>query len=442
MSRPTLKLPKKPATGDRETPGRARKPIRRGSPASKHAAARRVDGKWAVPAVPADADKRTPARFRGDATGTDRSQPARVEAVAAPQRDSTAAAPERGSKAIEQVAEGPGEGRPDGRFPEAGGPPANGRPHQRSKTYPQRGIARSTGARAFPPPPRRSEGDLPAPAGRQSGPPALAPALQVPATAVPETPATTTRMPRGLPKESPRLSRLVSELAACSRREADEWIENGWVSVDGVVVARLGARVSPKAKIGIKDVASRHQTESVTILFNKPCDPAEAAVEDDSDNAVALIRSDNHWPEDSNSCRFQATHLRGLALAGRIENDEGGMLVFTQSGSVARRLTGGDSRLEKEYHVRVEGELPPDGLERLRHGLTLDKVKLLPAQVSWLSEQQLRFVLHESRKRQIRGMCEQLGLRATTIKRVRIGSVSLGKLAAGQWRYLRADERF
>jgi len=94
--------------------------------------------------------------------------------------------------------------------------------------------------------------------------------------------------------------------------------------------------------------------------------------------------------------------------------------VFTQEGSVARRLTGRDARLEKEYHVHVEGELSSVGLERLRHGLSLDKVKLLRAQVSWLHEQKLRFVLHESRKRQIQSMCEQVGLRVTEIKRVRI----------------------
>jgi 23S rRNA pseudouridine2604 synthase len=184
--------------------------------------------------------------------------------------------------------------------------------------------------------------------------------------------------------------------------------------------------------------SEKHPSESVTILFNKPCHPVAA----EDDHAVALIRPDKHWAEDSSTFRFQATHLRGLALAGKLDADEGGMLVFTQEGSVARRLTGGDARLEKEYHVRVEGELSADGLERLRHGLSLDKVKLLRAQVSWLSEQQLRFVLHENRKRQIQGMCEQVGLRVTEIKRVRIGSVSLGKLAAGQWRYLRADERF
>ena len=118
------------------------------------------------------------------------------------------------------------------------------------------------------------------------------------------------------------------------------------------------------------------------------------------------------------------------------------MLVFTQDGSAARRLTGGGARLENEYHLRVQGELSPDGLQLLRHGLSLDNVRLERAQVSWLSEQQLRFVVHENRKRQIQRQCELVGLQVTDIKRVRIGGVSLGKLPPGQWRYLRPDERF
>jgi 23S rRNA pseudouridine2604 synthase len=98
--------------------------------------------------------------------------------------------------------------------------------------------------------------------------------------------------------------------------------------------------------------------------------------------------------------------------------------------------------VEKEYLVRVEGNLAPDGLKRLQHGLTLDGVELKPAQVSWQNEHQLRFVLRQGRKRQIRRMCEAVGLQVLGLKRVRIGQVMLGDLPAGQWRYLRADESF
>ncbi|HRF12768.1 MAG: Ribosomal large subunit pseudouridine synthase F [Candidatus Accumulibacter phosphatis] len=425
MPRTTLKLPnKKPAAAVGDTRAATRKPIRGSSQTAKHTSARRADSQSPVPAAPSGKPGQrntSPARFRNELPREAASPVEQFTAAFPTRQESTVPAPEpRGTTTDSQAAS-----------------PA--RPSQQAKkTYPQRGIARSTGARAFPPAPQRASRDAPALGERVS--PAVAAEAQVqrPAEAPAATPAVTSSTPRGLAKESPRLAKLVSEIAACSRREADEWIENGWVSVDGEVITRLGARVNPKAKIRIQDAAKKHPSESVTILFNKPCHPDAA----EGDHAVALIRPDRHWAEDSTTFRFQATHLRGLALAGKLDADEGGMLVFTQEGSVARRLTGGDARLEKEYHVRVEGELSADGLERLRHGLSLDKVKLLRAQVSWLSEQQLRFVLHENRKRQIQGMCEQVGLRVTEIKRVRIGSVSLGKLAAGQWRYLRADERF
>jgi len=118
------------------------------------------------------------------------------------------------------------------------------------------------------------------------------------------------------------------------------------------------------------------------------------------------------------------------------------MLVFTQEGSVARRLAGGDARLEKEYHVLVEGVLAADGLARLRQGLVLDGIRLRPADVSWLGEHRLRIVLRQSLKQQIPRMCALEGLHVREVRCVRIGSVSLGRLPPGEWRYLRADERF
>lgn len=116
--------------------------------------------------------------------------------------------------------------------------------------------------------------------------------------------------------------------------------------------------------------------------------------------------------------------------------------MFTQDGRVAKQLIGQDSSVEKEYLVRVEGTLSDDGMRRLRHGLTLDGVKLKPAQVSWQNQDQLRFLLREGRKRQIRRMCEIVGLKVTGLKRVRSGRVPLGGLPVGQWRYLRRDETF
>jgi 23S rRNA pseudouridine2604 synthase len=242
--------------------------------------------------------------------------------------------------------------------------------------------------------------------------------------------------------EHPRLSKRMSELGLCSRREADEWIENGWVKVDDVVTTTLGTRVPPDARIEIDAAARKHQGEQVTILLNKPIGYVSGQAEDGYQPASVLIRPETRWPEDRAPLQFKPSHLRGLAPAGRLDIDSTGLLVFTQDGRVARRLIGRDSEVEKEYLVRVEGTLSPAGMKLLQHGLELDGVKLKPARVSWQNEHQLRFALREGRKRQIRRMCELVGLVVTGLKRVRTGSVVLGKLPIGQWRYLRADETF
>jgi len=242
--------------------------------------------------------------------------------------------------------------------------------------------------------------------------------------------------------DNPRLAKRMSELGLCSRREADEWIENGWVKVDGAVTAVLGTRVSPDARIEIDDAAHRHQSESVTILLHKPVGYVSGQAEDGYQPAMVLIRPENRWAEDRTPTQWKPGHLRGLAPAGRLDIDSTGLIVFTQDGRVARRLIGHDSEVEKEYLVRVEGALAPEDLKRLNHGLELDGEPLKPARVSWQNEHQLRFVLRQGKKRQIRRMCELVGLRVTGLKRVRTGSVPLGKLPAGMWRYLRADEKF
>ena len=234
----------------------------------------------------------------------------------------------------------------------------------------------------------------------------------------------------------------MGERGLCSRREADEWIENGWVKVNGAVVSTLGVRVPRDARIDIDPAAKSHQGEQVTILLNKPVGYVSGQPEDGHEPAMILIRPENRWAEDPSRTKFLPGHLRGLAPAGRLDIDSTGLLVFTQDGRVAKRLIGHDSEVEKEYLVRVEGTLTEEGMKLLQHGLELDGVKLKPARVSWANENQLRFVLREGRKRQIRRMCEKVGLAVTALKRVRSGGVPLGPLPVGQWRYRRKDERF
>jgi len=240
----------------------------------------------------------------------------------------------------------------------------------------------------------------------------------------------------------PRLSKVMADRGLCSRREADDWIANGWVKVDGEIIETLGTRIAPDAEIVISAYAKEHQAETVTILLHKPVGYVSGQAEDGYEPAVVLFNPDNQWSEDSSGIDFKRGHLRGLAPAGRLDIDSTGLLVLTQDGRVARKLIGDDSNVEKEYLVRVEGQLSNNGLALLNHGLSLDGVQLRPAKVSWQNEDQLRFVLREGRKRQIRRMCELVGLHVVGLKRIRIGSINLGKLPPGQWRYLGAHERF
>ena len=246
--------------------------------------------------------------------------------------------------------------------------------------------------------------------------------------------------------EGERLSKRMAALGLASRREADEWIEAGWVRVNGKL-AVLGLRVGPDVRIDIDPSAKREQLQRMTVLLHKPIGYVSGQAEDGYEPAVVLVNRENRWSEDH--VHGPTGALRGLAPAGRLDIDSTGLLVLTQDGRVARTLIGENSAVEKEYLVRVRRSQPmpgplltPEELAMLRHGMELDDKPLKPAKISWANEDQLRFVLREGKKRQIRRMCEQVGLEVTGLKRVRIGSVVLGKLPLGQWRYLRGDESF
>ncbi len=237
-----------------------------------------------------------------------------------------------------------------------------------------------------------------------------------------------------------RVSKLLAERGLCSRREADAYIERGLVFVDGQRVTQLGTRASPDAIITLAPEARATQARQVTILLHKPVGYVSGQAEDGHQPAVVLVSAKTQAAGDFQ--RFQSSHLRGLAPAGRLDIDSTGLLVLTQDGRVARQLIGDDSQVEKEYLVRVDGMLDARGLALLNHGLELDGKTLRPANVAWANSEQLRFVLKEGRKRQIRRMCELVGLRVTGLKRVRIGRVRLGDLPMGQWRFLGEGERF
>jgi 23S rRNA pseudouridine2604 synthase len=235
----------------------------------------------------------------------------------------------------------------------------------------------------------------------------------------------------------------MAERGLCSRREADDLIAKGLVKVDGVIVDILGTKVSPDAKIELSRIAQTKLEGLVTILLNKPIGYVSGQPEKGYEPAVRLITPETQDREiDPRAPHLERKHFEGLAPAGRLDIDSQGLIVFTQNGTVAKKLIGSETSVEKEYLVRVTGSLDKRGLQLLNHGLELDGVKLKPAQVTWQNEDQLKFILREGRKRQIRRMCELVGLKAIGLKRVRIGDVVLGRLKEGQWRFMRPDERF
>ena len=242
--------------------------------------------------------------------------------------------------------------------------------------------------------------------------------------------------------EKIRLSKLMAARGLCSRREADTYIERGLVYVDGERITELGTRIFPNQQITLARAAAAEQTARVTVLLNKPIGYVSGQPEPGYKPAVSLITPDTRYAGDRNALRFERAHLKGLAPAGRLDIDSTGLLVLTQDGRIARQLVGEASAIEKEYLVRVQGRLSARGLELLNHGLTIDGTALKRAQVTWQNRDQLRFVLHEGKKRQIRRMCELVGLQVAGLKRVRIGNVRLGDLPVGQWRYLGAQEAF
>ena len=244
-----------------------------------------------------------------------------------------------------------------------------------------------------------------------------------------------------------RLSKRLSDLGLASRREADTWIANGWVKVDDHI-AQLGEKVLPHQKILISSKAKAQQAKQVTILINKPIGYVSGQAEDGYEPAKVLVTPENHWKGDPSATKFSPAQRAHLVPAGRLDIDSVGLLVLTQDGRVAKQLIGENSTIEKEYIVRVANAdgtpqtLSAEGLRLLNFGLSLDGKPLQRARVSWLNDDELRFILKEGKKRQIRRMCEAVGLKVLRLKRVRIGGISLGELPLGQWRYLGENERF
>ena len=247
--------------------------------------------------------------------------------------------------------------------------------------------------------------------------------------------------------EPVRLSKRLAEMLACSRREAEQYIEGGWVSVDGLVVEEPQFRVADQ-KVELSPDASLLATTAVTLLLHKPADyeaRAQASGDAGVKTAAQLLTAVNQSPMDRSNIRPLKKHFTSAELATPLATAASGLVVFTQDWRVLRKLREDARLLEHEVVVEVSGQIKPGGLERLNridHGLRYEGALLTPAKVSWQSETRLRFALKGEVPGQIATMCESVGLQVEAMKRLRVGRISLAQLAPGQWRYLMPYERF
>lgn len=249
-----------------------------------------------------------------------------------------------------------------------------------------------------------------------------------------------------------RLAKRVAEQLACSRSTAEQFIEGGFVSVDGRVVEAPGARVRPDQSVAVAPDASPLALTPVTLLLHKP--PGfEAGLglaggnphgsrSQGAPEASTLLGAASHLPEDASGIRVLQRHFKQLECFTPLPTEASGLVVYTQDKRIARKLAEDIESLEQECIVEVRGDMVPGGLQRLCHGLSFNGRPLPPIKVSWQNETRLRFALKGIRPGQVPAMCEAVGLAVVSLKRIRIGRVPLAKVPEGQWRYLQPWEKF
>lgn len=231
-----------------------------------------------------------------------------------------------------------------------------------------------------------------------------------------------------------RLDRRVAGIAHCSRSEAAQYIENGWVLVDGEVVEEPQFMVGAQA-VTVDPAARLEAIEPSTMLLHKP-------VGQDSATAASLVTPATHAEGDLSGVRVLKRHFLHLSPLMPLDSDASGLLVLSQDGRVKRRLTEDYAQIEQEFLVEVRGTTGPYTLGRLSRGLEYQGRALPPCKVSWQNEVRLRFAIKDVRPGQLRHMCGEVGLEVVAIRRLRIGRIPLGKMPVGEWRYLPVGERF
>jgi 23S rRNA pseudouridine2604 synthase len=236
-------------------------------------------------------------------------------------------------------------------------------------------------------------------------------------------------------EEAQRLSKVVAALAPCSRREAEQYIAEGWVRVDGRKVEEPQFRVAPGQRVEIEPQARLQEAAPATLLMHKPAGMNIAQAQD-------LLGAATHWSGDTSGIRRVKSHGVGLLALLPLPPQASGLTVFSQDRRIVRKLQEDAALIEQELVAEVAGTIAPNGLQRLCRGLLMDGKAMPPARVSWQSETRLRLAMKGIAPEWVPWMCEQVGLQLTALKRLRIGRVAMAGLPVGQWRYLPVGERF
>ncbi|WP_296174958.1 pseudouridine synthase [uncultured Brevundimonas sp.] len=236
--------------------------------------------------------------------------------------------------------------------------------------------------------------------------------------------------------EPVRINKWLGQTGVCSRREAEALIAAGMVSIDGESVTDAGRKIEPGQTLTLNDRGEAALASGVTILMHKPLGYVSGQPEPDKIPAVRLLTEVNRVGEG-----VVPAEDASLPPIGRLDEDSRGLLLLSSDGVVAKAVIGPQSHLDKEYLVRVEGDVTEKKLALLRRGLMLDGRILKYAKVSRMEQNRLRFILTEGRNRQIRRMCEMVDLEVIDLLRIRVGPIQLNNLPEGKWRMISAEER-
>lgn len=236
--------------------------------------------------------------------------------------------------------------------------------------------------------------------------------------------------------EPVRINKWLGQTGVCSRREAEALIAAGMVTIDGESVTDAGRKIEPGQTLTLNDRGEAALASGVTILIHKPLGYVSGQPEPDKIPAVRLLTAENLVGEGTPPAEDAS-----LPPIGRLDEDSRGLLMLSSDGVVAKAVIGPQSKLDKEYLVRIEGDVTEKKLALLRRGLMLDGRILKYARVSRMEQNRLRFILTEGRNRQIRRMCEMVDLEVTDLLRIRVGPIHLNNLPEGKWRMITPDER-